>query len=87
MTQAGASHGVGRDVGGRKECKEPDCVADSTVSGGGVSVTGGGARDLGRTGGVLSRKDRLQVANEQMFMVIPCSLYTAAAVVLQNCCA
>lgn len=58
MSQVGASHDVGHDNGGRKE---PDLVGDPTVSGHGLSVTGGGARSLGRTGGVLSRKDRLQV--------------------------
>lgn len=58
MPQAGASrsHHVGGDPR-----KEPDLVCDSTVSGTGASMAGGGARSLGKTGGVLSRKDRLQV--------------------------
>ena len=55
MPQLRALHDVGHDSGP----KEPDLVGDSTASG--VSVTEGGARGLGRTGGILSRKDRLQV--------------------------
>lgn len=58
MPHAGSSrsHHVGGDPR-----KEPDLVCDSTASGTGVSVAGGGARSLGKTGGVISRKDRLQV--------------------------
>lgn len=86
MPQVGASHDVGHDDGGRKE---PDLVGASTVSGHGLSVTGGGARSLGRTGGVLSRKDRLQVqfvlyfdTRAEMLKTVPCwccTLYCTAA--------
>ena len=82
MSDPGAPHDVGHDDG---DPKEPYLVGNSTVSGHRVSVTGGGARSLGRTGGVLSRKDRLQVrfvhcldTRAEMLKTIPrsrCTVY------------